>query len=226
MKLLLKEDVENLGFYGDEVVVKDGYGRNYLIPAGKAILATPKNKKLFSHQKGIIQARLNKLKGSALQFAEQIEKVSCVFTRKLGEQGKLFGSVTTMEIAEFLKSQGVKIDRRKIQRQEPIKSLGEFKVPLRLHPEVTAQINVTVVKEETKEKEKAEVKKEEGKKGPKKKTTGKKASKETVPKRTVAKKTETKETVAKKTESKPTETKKTEAKKKETKPKEAKKKDA
>ena len=151
MKLLLKEDIENLGACGDEVEVRDGYGRNYLIPTGKAILATPKNTKSFNHQKSIVQARLRKLKNSAEEFAEKIGKVSCVFTKKVGDQGKLFGSVTNQEIADFLRDKGLEIDRRKIQMKEPIKTLGDFKVPLKLPAEVTAEINVTVIQQETPE---------------------------------------------------------------------------
>ncbi|MFQ5673613.1 MAG: 50S ribosomal protein L9 [Nitrospinales bacterium] len=151
MKLLLKEDVENLGSCGDEVEVRDGYGRNYLIPKGKAVLATPNNAKSFNHQKSIVQARLRKLKNSAEEFAEKIGKVPCVFTKKVGGHGKLFGSVTSQEIAEFLREKGLEIDRRKIQMKEPIKTLGEFKVPLKLHAEVTAEINVAVLPEETPE---------------------------------------------------------------------------
>ncbi|MFQ5715792.1 MAG: 50S ribosomal protein L9 [Nitrospinales bacterium] len=174
MKLLLQEDVPNLGLCGDEVDVKDGYGRNYLIPAGKAILATPKNLKAFNHQKSIIQAKLKKLQNSAEEFAGKIEKISCVFTKKVGDHGKLFGSVTSQEIADFLKTKGVEIDRHKIQLKEPIKALGEFKVPLRLHPEVTAQINVAVAKEAVKEEEaKTEGAKEAGKKQSRKKAPAK-----------------------------------------------------
>ncbi|MEC7640776.1 MAG: 50S ribosomal protein L9 [Nitrospinota bacterium] len=149
MKLLLKDDVENLGFCGDEVEVKDGYGRNYLIPAGKAILATPKNKKAFDHQKSVVQAKLRKFKNAAEEVSQKICSISCVFTKKVGEQGKLFGSVTSQEIATFLKDKGFEIDRRKIQIKEPIKSLGDFKVPVKLHAEVMAEINVTVLKDET-----------------------------------------------------------------------------
>lgn len=174
MKLLLKEDVPHLGLFGDEVEVKDGYGRNYLIPAGKAILATSRNLKTFNHQKSIILVKLKKLQNSAEQFAEQIEKISCVFTKKVGGHGKLFGSVTSQEIADFLKTKGVEIDRHKIQLKEPIKALGDFKVPLRLHPEVTARINVTVAKEAVEvEETKAERAEDAGKKKPRQKEPGK-----------------------------------------------------
>ncbi|CAI2718555.1 50S ribosomal protein L9 [Nitrospina watsonii] len=148
MKLLLLEEVDKLGALGEEVEVKDGYGRNYLIPQGKAILATAKTVKQFNHHKGLIQRKLKKLKGEAETQAETLGKLKIQITKKVGEQGKLFGSVTSQEIADLVEAQGVEIDRRKLQLNEPIKALGEFKVPLKLHPEVTAEIHVTVVGEE------------------------------------------------------------------------------
>ena len=154
MKLLLKEDVEGLGDCGDEVTVKDGYGRNFLIPKGKAILATPRNVKQFNHQKSIVQGRLKKVILAAKGRAGEISQVSCTITKKAGEQGKLFGSVTTQEIVEQLRSKGVEIDRRKIQLKEPIKSLGEYQVPIKLHQEVMAEIKVIVVATVEPEKEK------------------------------------------------------------------------
>ncbi|MFQ5449591.1 MAG: 50S ribosomal protein L9 [Nitrospinaceae bacterium] len=147
MKLLLKEDVEGLGICGDEVTVKDGYGRNYLVPKGKAILATPKNIKQFNHQKMIVQGKLKKIVGSADALRQQIEKITCTVRKKVGEQGKLYGSVTTQEIADLLRKNGVEVDKRKIQPAEPIRSLGEFKVPIKLHPQVVAQIHVAVIQD-------------------------------------------------------------------------------
>ena len=149
MKLLLKEDVTGLGFCGDEVEVKDGYGRNFLIPNGKALLATPKNLKQFKHQKSIVNGRLKKVKAAADALAQEIEKVTCTLKKKVGDQGKLFGSVTTQEISESLRAQGVELDRRKIQLGEPIKSPGDFEVPIKLHPDVTAKVKVIVMQEET-----------------------------------------------------------------------------
>ncbi len=149
MKLLLKEDVTGLGFCGDEIEVKDGYGRNFLIPKGKALLATPRNLKQFKHQKSIINGRLKKVKIAADALAQEIEKVACTFKKKVGDQGKLFGSVTTQEISESLRAQGVELDRRKIQLGEPIKSPGDFEVSVKLHPDVTAKVKVIVVQEET-----------------------------------------------------------------------------
>ncbi len=147
MRILLTEDIEKLGTVGDEVTVKDGYGRNYLIPQGKAILATPKNLKQFNHQKSIVQRKLKKLQGDAQTIADQIASVSLSVKKKVGDQGKLFGSVTSQEIGDLLKDKGIEIDRRKIQLAEPIKALGDFKVPVKLHPEVIAEINLTVAAE-------------------------------------------------------------------------------
>lgn len=163
MKLLLKEDVENLGSVGDEVQVRDGYGRNYLIPRGKAILATPKNLKQFNHQKGVVQGRFRKLQKTSEALAAEISKVTCVITKKVGEQGKLFGAVTSQEIADLLKEKGIEIDKRKILPHDPIKSLGEFKVSLKLAAQVVAQISVSVVAEEEEKAEAAAEVKEEAK---------------------------------------------------------------
>ena len=148
MKLLLKEDVEYLGNCGDEVEVKSGYARNFLIPQGKALHATPKNLKQFAHQKNIVQRKIKKLIGEAGVVAEEIAKVKCLVKKKVGEQGKLFGSVTAQNIHDLLHESGVDIDKRKIQLDEPIKALGDYKIPVKLHPEVTAEINLSVVAEE------------------------------------------------------------------------------
>jgi len=145
MNLLLKEDVEGLGFCGEEVKVRDGYGRNFLIPQGKAILATPRNIKQFNHQKMVVQGKVKKIINSATELAEKIAKVDCTIKKKVGEQGKLFGSVTTQEIMEVLRASGIEVDKRKIQPAEPIKALGDFQVPIKLHTEVVAQIKVSVV---------------------------------------------------------------------------------
>ncbi len=155
MKVLLKEDVIKLGSVGDEVEVKDGYGRNFLIPTGKALLATPKNLKQFRHQKSLVDHKVKKFKGVAQALADQLAKLSLSVKKKVGEQGKLFGSVTTQEIGDLVAANGVEIDRRKIQLSEPIKALGEFKVPIKLHPEVTAEITLTVTAEESAETPKA-----------------------------------------------------------------------
>ena len=151
MKVLLKEDVTKLGSVGDEVEVKDGYARNFLIPTGKALLATPKNLKQFRHQKSIVEHKVKKLKGVAQGVADQLAKLTVSVQKKVGEQGKLFGSVTTQEIADLVSAKGIEIDRRKIQLGEPIKALGEFKIPIKLHPEITAEFTLTVTAAESAE---------------------------------------------------------------------------
>ena len=160
MKLLLKEDVDGLGFCGDEVEVKDGYGRNFLIPKGKALLATPNYLKAFNHQKRIVQAKVKKVTAIAQGVADEISKATLQIKKKMGEGGKMFGSVTAQEISGLLKSKGIEIDRRKIQMQEPIKKAGEFTVPVKLHPEVTGQIKLIVEGEKAEEKMENEEKKE------------------------------------------------------------------
>ena len=152
MKLLLKEDVHGLGNCGVEVEVKSGYGKNFLIPNGHAIAATPKNLKQFNHQKTIVQGRLKKIKISAEAQALEIGKALCVFKKKTGDNGKIFGAVTTQDISESLRSHGVELDRRKLQLKEPIKSLGDFEVPVKLHPEVTVVVKIKVVQEEVESK--------------------------------------------------------------------------
>ena len=148
MKLLLKEDVDGLGFCGDEVEVKDGFGRNFLIPKGKALLATPNNLKSFNHQKRVVQSKVKKVIATVQAIADEIAKVTCTVKKKIGDTGKMFGSVTAQEIADLLKVQGVDIDRRKIQITEPIKKAGEYKIPVKLHSEVTAEIKLVVEAEQ------------------------------------------------------------------------------
>ena len=159
VKLLLKEDVSNLGFCGDEVEVKDGYGRNFLVPQGKALVATPENVKAFRHQKGLVKAKQRKLKHAAQEIADRISGITLEFVRKVGDQGKLFGSVTSQDIAQALEANGLDVDRRKIQISEPVKSLGEFKVFYKLHKEVTANISVKILAQETKNSEKSSLEK-------------------------------------------------------------------
>jgi large subunit ribosomal protein L9 len=154
MKLLLKEDVDGLGFCGEEVEVKDGYGRNFLIPKGKALLATPNNLKAFNHQKRIVQAKVKKITGIAQEVADKISAATIQIKKKMGDGGKMFGAVTAQEISDLLKAKGIDIDRRKIQIQDPIKKAGEYSIPVKLHPEVVAEIKLTVEGEKV---EKAEV---------------------------------------------------------------------
>lgn len=147
MQVILLEDIPSLGKVGDLVKVSDGYGRNFLIPKKKAIFATEKNLKALQHQKALVQQRQNKLKKDALKLAQEIENLSCTFSKNVGESGKLFGSVTSMEIEAFLKEKGIDVDRKKIHLEEPIKSLGLHTVPIKLQPEITAHLKVWVVQE-------------------------------------------------------------------------------
>jgi large subunit ribosomal protein L9 len=147
MQVILLEDVPSLGKVGDLVKVSNGYGRNYLIPKKKAILATEKSVKFLEHQKLQVQHRIGKTKKDAERVAEQIEKLSCTFAKTVGESGKLFGSVTSMEIEDYLKENRIEVDRKKILLEEPIKNLGMFTIPIKLHPEVTAHLRVWVVQE-------------------------------------------------------------------------------
>ncbi len=147
MQVILLEDVPALGKAGESVKVSEGYGRNYLIPQKKAILATEKGINILEHQRREVQQRMGKVKKDVEKVAEQIEKLSCTFAKPVGESGKLFGSVTSMEIESFLKENGIDVDRKKILLEEPIKNLGMFTVPIKLHPELTAQLKVWVVQE-------------------------------------------------------------------------------
>mgnify|MGYP001815233734 FL=1 len=146
MKIILVEDVPALGKMGDMVKVSGGYGRNYLIPQGKAIQATTQNMKILEHQTQQLQGKIDKLKREAEKLAHRIEAVSCTVTKPAGEEEKLFGSVTSMDIAESLRLEGIDVDRKKILLDEPIKTLGIFTIPIKLHHEVTAQLKVWVDK--------------------------------------------------------------------------------
>lgn len=147
MKLILREEVENLGDIGDLVEVADGYGRNYLIPKGLAVAASERNVKALEHEKRLQAQRLKKARGGAEEFAARLEQLSLRIRKKMGEGDRLYGSVTAQEIAAAVQAAGEKVDRRKIQLESPIKSLGVHKVPVRVHPEVTAELNVWVVGE-------------------------------------------------------------------------------
>jgi large subunit ribosomal protein L9 len=147
MKVILIENVPSLGKAGDLVKVSDGYGRNYLIPQKKAVIATEKSLKVIEHQKRLIQQRMEKAKKDAEKLGQQIENLSCTFAKTVGESGKLFGSVTSMDIENFLNENGIKVDRKKIALEEPIKNLGVSNVPIKLHPEVTTHLKVWVVQE-------------------------------------------------------------------------------
>ena len=147
MEVILKEDVLNLGHQGDIVKVADGYGRNYLLPRKLAIQATSANKAVIEQMKAASVRRSAKLKGEAELLLQQLENVALSFTRKTGDNDHLFGSVTAADITQALEAQGFQIDRKKVHLAEPLKALGEFHVPVRLHREVTAHLKVTVSRE-------------------------------------------------------------------------------
>ena len=144
MKLILKENIEHLGQIGDIVKVAPGYARNYLLPKGLAIEATEKNAKALEHAKRQLAYKKNKSLEAAKNLVAKLEALSIVLTHQAGEEGKLFDSVTNMEIATFLKDNGLEIDRKKIVLAEPIKQLGEYSVPVKVHPEAGATLKVTV----------------------------------------------------------------------------------
>ena len=148
MEVILREDVSNLGHRGDVVKVADGYGRNYLLPRKLAKEATAANRAEIEAMKASAVRRSAKEKAEAEQLVTQLNAVSLTFTRRVGENDHLFGSVTSADIAQELAGQGFNIDRRKVQLEEPLKSTGEFHVPVKLHREVTAHIAVTVKGEE------------------------------------------------------------------------------
>ncbi len=146
MKVILKENIETLGSIGDIVKVAPGYARNYLVPKGYAIEATTRNAKALEHAKRQMEYKKNKVLESAKNLLEKIEATPLNLVHQAGESDKLFGSVTNMELAEALKNCGLDIDRKKILLSEPIKTLGEYEVPVKIHPEVVATLKVTVSK--------------------------------------------------------------------------------
>jgi large subunit ribosomal protein L9 len=147
MKILLRQDYEKLGEAGEIINVKAGFARNFLIPKGLAMVASPQNKKRFENEKKQMNWRKEQEKRKSEELAKVLENVSCTITVQVGEEDKLFGSVTSQNIAESLAAQGHVIDKRKIVLEEPIKSLGIYSVPIKLHPDVDAKVKVWVVKE-------------------------------------------------------------------------------
>lgn len=148
MELLLKEDVEHLGVRGDVVKVRPGYGRNFLLPRGLAIQATPGNVKQIELQRRALLKKEATERDTATQQAELVKELTLEFARKVGEHGMLYGSVTSMDIAEAFAAKGFEIDRRKIQLKDPIKEPGEYEVPVKLHREVAASIKIVVKNED------------------------------------------------------------------------------
>jgi large subunit ribosomal protein L9 len=148
MDVILREDIEKLGTRGELVKVAPGYARNFLLPNKMAVAATESNKKIVEQERQAHLRRDAKVEGEAKDLGKMLGAVAITISQKAGENDQLFGSVTSKDIAEALEKQGYTIERRKIVLDEPIKSLGEFKIPVRLHREVTAEITVHVVKED------------------------------------------------------------------------------
>ncbi len=147
MKLILKEDVPHLGDVGEIVEVKKGYARNYLVPQGLAVYADEKNVRRIEHERRKIARALEKMRGSAEAQGKRIQDHPVTIARKVGEQDKLFGSVTPRDIHEILSAEGYEIERKQIRLQEPIRALGVYEVPVKLHPDVIPTIKVWVVAE-------------------------------------------------------------------------------
>jgi large subunit ribosomal protein L9 len=145
MEVILKEDIANLGKIGEVVRVRDGYARNYLLPRGLVLEANKKNLKTFEHHKKIVGDQKQKILRQAQSVGDQLAGVSVTLPMRAGEEGKLFGSVTNIQIEKALKAQGLNVDRRKIQLAEPIKAVGDYDVPVRLSADVTVPLKVSVV---------------------------------------------------------------------------------
>jgi large subunit ribosomal protein L9 len=147
MKIILREDVEKLGKAGEVVKVKDGYGRNYLIPRQLAVLANVRKMKSLDHDRRTIETRAKKTRKTAEATAATLSAVSLVLPAKAGEEGKLFGAITSRDIAEALGKAGVVVDRKAIQLADPIKQVGDYKVKVRVAADVLPEISVSVVPE-------------------------------------------------------------------------------
>ena len=148
MRIILRQDVDDLGQEGDIVDVAKGYARNYLIPKGIGILASSESIRAFEMQRKKIEVRRLKAKEEAEKLKEAMKEILITFAQKAGEEGKLYGSVTGMDIAVELEKQGIVIDRHKIVLEKPIKTLGEFEVPVKIYPRVTGRVKVSVVPEQ------------------------------------------------------------------------------
>jgi large subunit ribosomal protein L9 len=148
MEVILREDIEKLGARGQVVKVAPGYARNFLLPRKLAVLATAANKKIVDQERDAHLRKEAKLATEAADLAKLVAAVSLTIRQKAGEQDQLFGAVTAQDISDALAQQGFNIDRKKIQLDHPIKQLGEYKVPVKLHREVTAEVAVTVARED------------------------------------------------------------------------------
>ena len=147
MKVILKETIDSLGIIGSEVSVADGYARNYLLPQGKAVPATPQYRRVLEHEKAKLELQIAKEKEIAQQMAQKLEAVSCQISAKVHEADRLYGSVTVRDIADALAKQDIQVEKRMLLLKEPIKTIGTFKVPIRVYKEVEPEITVTIVPE-------------------------------------------------------------------------------
>jgi large subunit ribosomal protein L9 len=152
MRIILKETIDTLGIAGTECEVSAGYGRNYLLPQGKAIIATPQNRKVMEQAKAKLELQIAKERKIAEEMANKIKSVVCTIKAKVHEDIRLYGSVTTHDIKESLNNQDITLERRAILLAEPIKEIGEYKVPIRLYKDVEPEITVNVIPEEAENK--------------------------------------------------------------------------
>jgi large subunit ribosomal protein L9 len=148
MEVILKKSVEGLGAPGDVLKVSDGYARNYLLPMQLAVHATERNRRYLDHQKRVIDQQESKNREHAREIASQISGVTCTLKRRAGENDRLFGSVTSMDIAEAVRAEGFELERRFFELAEPIRELGVFMVPVRLHTDVVVELRVVVERDE------------------------------------------------------------------------------
>ncbi len=149
MKVILTETIETLGIIGSEVDVADGYARNYLLPQGKAVKATPQNRRVLEQQKAKFELQIAKEKSLAEEMAKRIEGVECTIAAKVADADRLYGSVTVRDIISALAKQEITVEKRSVLLREPIKALGTFSVPIRIYADVEPPITVHVIAEES-----------------------------------------------------------------------------
>lgn len=147
MRVLLRETIESLGIIGSEVNVAKGYARNYLLPQSKAILATVQNRKLMESEKGKVDLQIAKEKSMAEEMAKRLESVVCTIAAKVSEEDRLYGSITVRDILDALAKQEIEVDKRRVLLSEPIKTLGSYKIPIRVYKDVEPEITVEIVPE-------------------------------------------------------------------------------
>jgi large subunit ribosomal protein L9 len=147
MKVILKETIESLGIIGSEVTVADGYARNYLLPQKKAVISTPQNQKLLEQDRAKFEVQIAKERKLAKEMAERLEGVACTISAKVSEEDRLYGSVTIRDIIDALAKQDIKVEKRMVLLKETIKTIGTYKVPLRVYKDVEPEITVEIVPE-------------------------------------------------------------------------------